>query len=148
MNLRAMVIDSESSYQFCPVQTRVQAVPQLQCGHTQCPSLSDSVWQSTLWLWHDHVFFECWYKEGAPVGLRGMVMGQVSPLWVQTDPFSSEAGKQLVLCLFSCVPPFFLQHKEEQWWKITAAWWSHGHRSRSLLWLMISITSKKGILMF
>lgn len=43
MNLRATVIDSESSYQFSPVQTRVQAVPELQCGHTQCTSLSDSV---------------------------------------------------------------------------------------------------------
>lgn len=43
MNLRATVIDSESSYQFSPVQTRVQPVPELQCGHTQCTSLTDPV---------------------------------------------------------------------------------------------------------
>lgn len=43
MNLKATVIDSESSYQFSPVQTRVQPVPELQCGHTQCTSLTDPV---------------------------------------------------------------------------------------------------------
>lgn len=33
-------------------------------------------------------------------------MEQVSPPQVQTDPFSGEVGRLLVLCFFSCVPPF------------------------------------------
>lgn len=37
MNLRARVIDSESSYQFSPVQTRVQAVPDLRCVTLSAP---------------------------------------------------------------------------------------------------------------
>lgn len=43
MNLRAMVIAPESSSLFSPVQTGVQAVPELQCGHAQRTPLGDPV---------------------------------------------------------------------------------------------------------
>ena len=63
MDLRPTVIDSESSYQFSPVQKTVQAVPELQRGHTQCTFLNAPHRdQSTLWVRRGHICFEWWYK--------------------------------------------------------------------------------------